>query len=172
MSFLNNKAKCLKIEQMLLKRLQSKRVLWLDHGYLTGDDTDSHIDTLARLCPNETIIYVKCEDKDDEHYEPLALMEQQLQSMCTAGGKSYRLLALPMAPKKYDDEGQRLPTTYANYLVINGRVLMPSYGDTILDEQAKAVLEKAFPNRSVRMVDCGILVWQHGSLHCSTMQYY
>ena len=160
------------IEQMLLKRLQSKRVLWLDYGNLAGDDTDSHIDTLARLCPNDTIVYVKCEDKDDEHYEQLALMEQQLQSMCTAGGKSYRLIALPMAPKMYDDEGQRLPTTYANYLVINGRVLMPSYGDAMLDEQAKAVLEKAFPNRSVRMVDCGILVWQHGSLHCSTMQYY
>lgn len=160
------------IEQILLTRLKGNRVLWLNHGYLAGDDTDCHIDTLARLCPNDTILYVKCEDKDDEHYEQLSLMEQQLQSMYTTDGKSYRLLPLPMAPQMYDENNQRLPTTYANYLVINGRVLMPAYGDSILDEKAKNVIEKAFPHHSIKMVDCRILVWQHGSLHCSTMQYY
>lgn len=160
------------VERELLSRLKAKRVLWLDHGYLAGDDTDSHIDTLARLCPNDTIIYVKCEDNADEHYAELQLMEQELQAMLTMSGKPYRLLALPMAPALYDESGLRLPTTYANYLVVNGRVLMPFYGDSELDSKAKAVIERAFPNRSVVMVDCRILVWQHGSLHCCTMQYY
>ena len=160
------------IEHTLLTRLKANRVLWLDYGYLSGDDTDSHIDTLARLCPNDTILYVRCDDATDEHYEQLALMERQLATMHTMHGKPYRLLPLPMAPTIIDEDGLRLPATYANYLVINGRVLMPSYGDTALDEKAKNVIEQAFPNRSVRMVDCRILVWQHGSLHCSTMQYY
>ena len=160
------------IEQMLLDRLKAKQVLWLDYGYLAGDDTDRHIDNLARLCPDDTIVYVKCDDPCDEHHEQLKLMEEQLRSLLTLRGDTYRLLPLPMAPVLLDEGGQRLPATYANYLVINGRVLMPSYGNEELDARAKIVLENAFPRHSVTMIDCRILVWQHGSLHCSTMQYY
>lgn len=160
------------LEAQLLSRLRSKRVLWLDHGFLEGDDTDSHIDTLARLCPNDTIVYVSCEDKSDPHYEELKLMERQLQSFHTLRGTPYRLLPLPMAPAMYDEDNQRLPSTYANYLVINGRVLMPAYDDAGRDVAAASVLQKAFPSHSITPVPCSVLVLQHGSLHCSTMQYY
>lgn len=160
------------IEHLLLTRLKAQRLLWLDYGYLSGDDTDSHVDTLARLCPDNTIVYVQCTDKDDEHYAELKRMEEQLQSFVTTDGKSYHLLPLPMAPVLYDEDGMRLPSTYANYLVINRRVLMPTYGDAELDDRAVAVLESAFPGYSVTGIDCRVLVKQHGSLHCSTMQYY
>lgn len=161
------------ITHRLLRELKSQRILWLDHGYLSGDDTDSHIDTLARLCPNDTIAYVKCSDPHDEHYKELSLMEQQLKSFQTTSDRPYRLVALPMGPKLYDEEGLRLPTTYANYLIINHkRILMPTYGDPETDQAAAKALEKAFPGYSVTGIDCRILVWQHGSLHCSTMQYY
>lgn len=160
------------IEDRLLRYLRSERVLWLDHGFLRGDDTDSHIDTLARLCPNDTIVYVRCQDKSDEHYPELNLMEEQLHTFLTLQGKPYRLLPLPMAPAAYDPEGNRLPATYANYLVINGAVLMPSYGDSETDGRAARVLQQAFPTRSITPVPCSTLLLQHGSLHCSTMQYY
>lgn len=161
------------IEQLLLDRLKSSHVLWLDHGYLAGDDTDSHIDTLARLCPNDTIVYVKCNDKNDEHFSELQKMERQLATFQTRKGEPYRLISMPMAPKLYDNEGNRLPSTYANYLVINkGRILMPTYGDAETDSAAALALEKAFPGYNVTGIDCRILVMQHGSLHCSTMQYY
>lgn len=160
------------IQHFLLNKLKSRQLLWLDHGYLAGDDTDSHIDTLARLCPNDTIVYVKCYDSADEHYEELSKMEAQLKTFETLSGKPFRLMPLPMGPRQYDDDGMRLPTTYANYLVINKRILMPTYGDKKTDTQAAAVLQKAFPKHSVTGIDCRILVEQHGSLHCSTMQYY
>ncbi len=160
------------IQHLLLQKLHSRRILWLDHGSLAGDDTDSHIDTLARLCPGDTIVYVRCDDPADEHHTELALMEEQLRTFETLGGVPYRLLALPMAPVLYDDEGRRLPATYANYLVINRRILMPTYGDEERDQRAARVLEKAFAGYSVTGIDCRVLVRQHGSLHCSTMQYY
>ncbi len=161
------------IEDFLLHTLKSRQLLWLDYGYLEGDDTDSHIDTLARLCPNNTIAYVKCADTGDAHYEELQKMERQLQTFRTLQGEPYRLVALPMAPQLHDADGMRLPTTYANYLVINRRrILMPTYGDTALDSTASQALEMAFPGYSVTGVDCRVLVEQHGSLHCSTMQCY
>lgn len=161
------------IEDHLLKTLKSRQVLWLDHGYLSGDDTDSHIDTLARLCPDNTIAYVKCTDPEDEHHEELQKMERQLQSFRTLQGEPFRLVALPMAPRLYDADGMRLPATYANYLITNRRrILMPTYGDTATDCQASQALETAFPGYSVTGIDCRVLVEQHGSLHCSTMQYY
>lgn len=161
------------IEDFLLRKLKSQRILWLDHGYLCGDDTDSHIDTLARLCPEDTIAYVQCTDPNDEHYTELQLMEQQLRSFRTLSGEPYRLVPLPMGPKRYDAEGMRLPATYANYLAINHRrILMPTYNDPQLDAMATKALEKAYPGYSVTGIDCSVLVEQHGSLHCSTMQYY
>ena len=158
-----------KIETYFNETLGAKRILWLDYGYLAGDDTDSHIDTLARLCPDNTITYIKCTDTNDEHYESLLNMQRQLESFRTAEGKPYRLIALPMAKAAYDD-GERLPATYANFLIINGAVLMPAYG-TELDYVAHKALQKAFPNREIVDIDCQTLIRQHGSLHCVTMQY-
>jgi agmatine deiminase len=161
------------IEDFLLRELKSQQMLWLDYGYLEGDDTDSHIDTLARLCPSDTIAYVRCSDTSDSHYEELKQMERQLQSFRTLRGEPFRLVALPMAPVLRDADGMRLPATYANYLVLNRRrILMPTYGDSALDATAAQALETAFPGYSVTGVDCRVLVEQHGSLHCSTMQCY
>ncbi len=157
------------IEKYLLDTLGARQLLWLDHGYLAGDDTDSHIDTLARLCPNNTILYVKCDDEGDEHYEALYAMEQQLKTFRTLSGEPYRLIALPMARPAFEDD-ERIPATYANYLVINGAVLVPTYG-TDLDATALAQVGKAFPDREIVGVDCQALIRQHGSLHCVTMQY-
>lgn len=145
------------------------RVLWLNNGYLEGDDTDSHIDTLARLCPDNTITYVQCTDAGDEHFEELQLMENELKAFKTKEGNPYQLIPLPMADPVYDGE-DRLPATYANYLIINEAVLMPSYRSP-KDELAKSQLQKAFPGREIVLVDCLPLIKQHGSLHCVTMQF-
>ncbi len=159
------------IEARLMRDFGAKRILWLDHGYLAGDDTDSHIDTLARFCPNNTIAYVQCTDPNDEHYRELHLMEQQLASFRTLSGKPYRLVPLPMAHPEFDAEGSRLPATYANFLIINGAVLMPTYGHPELDSLAAHQLKTAFPEHEIMPLDCRILIEQHGSLHCCTMQF-
>ena len=159
------------IEAYLKEAFGLEQLLWLDHGYLAGDDTDSHIDTLARLAPNDTILYVKCEDEADEHYAALKAMEEQLRTFTTLDGKPYRLMALPMAAPAYDEDGERLPATYANFLILNGAVLYPTYGQPLLDEQARGVLAEAFPEHEIVGVDCQALIKQHGSLHCVTMQY-
>lgn len=157
------------IEAFLKKVLGLRRVLWLNHGYLAGDDTDSHIDTLARFCDENTIAYVKCEDENDEHFDELHAMENELRSFVTAEGKPYKLLPLPMADAVFND-GYRLPATYANFLIINGAVLMPTYNSP-KDEEAKKQLKKAFPDREIIGIDCRPLIKQHGSLHCVTMQF-
>lgn len=158
------------IERRLLDTLHLQRVLWLDYGYLAGDDTDSHIDTLARFCPADTIAYVRCCDTADEHYEELRQMEAQLHSFRTLQGKPYRLLPLPM-PSTIEADGERLPATYANFLVVNGAVLYPTYRQPAKDRLAGEVLQSAFPKREIVGIDCTALIHQHGSLHCVTMQY-
>lgn len=159
------------LEAYLKKVFHLKQVLWLRHGYLAGDDTDGHIDTLARFCPNDTIAYVKCTDKEDEHYEELAAMEEELQAFRTLEGKPYRLLPLPMADPIYDEMEKRLPATYANFLIMNEAVLYPTYHQPQNDAQAKKVLAEAFPDREIVGINCRALIKQHGSLHCVTMQY-
>ncbi len=159
------------IDAELKRRLHAERILWLDHGYLAGDDTDSHIDTLARLCPDNTIAYVQCTDTTDEHYTELHLMEEQLRTFRTTDGQPYHLVPLPMAAAEYDSDGQRLPATYANFLIMNGAVLMPTYGHAELDALAAEQLQKAFPRHETVPVNCRVLIEQHGSLHCCTMQY-
>lgn len=158
------------IEEHLRSVLHMQQVLWLDYGYLAGDDTDSHVDTLARLCPNNTIAYVKCTDPDDEHYEELQKMEEQLRTFRTLKGEPYRLLPLPMADCITEDT-ERLPATYANFLIINNAVLYPTYNQPKNDIKAAAVLAEAFPEREIIGIDCRALIKQHGSLHCVTMQY-
>lgn len=157
------------IGDYLKQNLGAERVLWLHHGYLAGDDTDSHIDTLVRFCDEYTISYVKCDNPDDEHYEELKVMEKELQAFVTYDGNPYRLIDLPMADAAYHD-GERLPATYANFLIINEAVLLPFYG-TEKDDIAKEQLQKAFPDREIIGIDCRPLIRQHGSLHCVTMQF-
>lgn len=159
------------IENYLKKTFGLKRVLWLRHGFLSGDDTDSHVDTLARFCSADTIVYVSCDDQDDEHYEELYLMKEELHSFRTLDGNPYRLLPLPMPRAIYDEDGCRLPATYANFLIMNHAVLYPTYQQPDNDEKAKDILQQAFPDYAIVGIDCTPLIKQHGSLHCVTMQY-
>ena len=157
------------IEQELTETLGAERILWLKHGHLAGDDTDAHIDTLARLAPDDTLVYVQCDDPEDEHYAALKAMEAELQAFRTREGKPYRLLPLPWPAAKYETDGHRLPATYANFLIINDAVLVPVYNDPS-DNQALLVVAQAFPGREIIGIDCSVLIRQHGSLHCITMQ--
>lgn len=158
------------IEDKLKNIFSLQRVLWLHHGFLEGDDTDSHIDTLARFCDAQTIVYVQCTDPSDIHFEALAAMENELKAFKTLEGKPYKLLPLPMADETRDEEGNRLPATYANFLIMNEVVLLPFYGSA-KDYEAKEVLQTAFPGREIIGINCEPLIQQHGSLHCITMQY-
>jgi len=157
------------VETVLRKTLGAQRVLWLDHGYLAGDDTDSHIDTLARFVNKETIAYVKCEDSKDEHYEALQKMEAQLKTFTQENGKPYKLIALPMTDAVYSEEGEKLPATYANFLISNDALIYPTYSDKN-DKNAGEIFKDLFPEKEIIPVNCLKLIEQGGSLHCSTMQ--
>ncbi len=159
------------IEKCLLKMLHAKRVLWLDYGNLIGDDTDGHVDTVARLAPGNTIVYMQCTDENDAQYADLQAMERQIMELRTAEGEPYNTLALPSPRAIYDEDGERLPATYANFLIMNGAVLYPTYSQPENDKAAAEVLKKAFPRYDIVGIDCRALIKQHGSLHCVTMQY-
>ncbi|MEA3288745.1 MAG: agmatine deiminase family protein [Campylobacterota bacterium] len=165
----NPRLKKKQIEQALIQFFGLKKVLWLDHGYLVGDDTDSHIDTLARFVSTDTIVYQSCDDENDEHYDELKKMEDNLGRFKTATGKSFKLVALPWISAKYEGE-DRLPATYANFLIINGAVLVPTYNDKN-DDKALEVVKSVFPKRDIVPINCTTLIKEHGSLHCVTMQY-
>ncbi len=155
------------IEDRLKEYLGAERIVWLHHGSLIGDDTDGHIDTLVRICPDDTLLYTGGDEDHPDLYE----MERELQTLRTIEGQPYRLLKLPL-PRPIYDEGDRLPATYANYLVINGAVLVPTYNQPDLDQEAMHVIQQAFPDREIVGIDCRAVIKQHGSLHCCTMQYY
>jgi agmatine/peptidylarginine deiminase len=148
--------------------LRQDRVLWLEHGALEGDDTDAHIDTLARFAAPDAIVFQACDDPKDSHYAGLQAMAGEIAALRTKQGQSYRLFPLPWAQPILDD-GRRLAASYANFLIVNGAVLMPAYGDAA-DDAAAAVLAEAFPDREIVPVPCRPLIWQNGSLHCITMQ--
>lgn len=147
----------------------AQRIVWLEHGQLIGDDTDGHIDTLMRCAPNHTLLYIGTDDKDDPQYEELKLMEEQIQSIKTLEGGKYNLLKLPL-PDKVEYGGERLPATYANFLVINGAVIVPTYNQPEKDKQALEIIGKAFPGREIIGIDSLVPIRQHGSFHCLTMQ--
>ena len=155
------------IDERLKQYLGAERVVWLEHGSLIGDDTDGHIDTLVRICPDDTILYTG----GDEDHPDLDAMERELQTLRMLDGRPYRLLKLPLPRPIYDD-GDRLPATYANYLVVNGAVLVPTYNQPDLDAEAMRVVGLAYPDREIVGIDCRPVIRQHGSLHCCTMQYY
>lgn len=159
------------IEAELKRRLHARRIVWIDHGNLTGDDTDGHIDTLVRVAPDDTLLYVGCDDPGDEQYDGLRRMEEQLRTLRTSDGRPFRLLRLPSPSPIYDDDGERLPATYANFLVINGAVLCPTYAQPDTDREALRIIAEAFPDRETVGIDCRSVIRQHGSLHCCTMQY-
>jgi dinuclear metal center YbgI/SA1388 family protein len=157
------------IEKQLLNFFHAKRIVWLDHGNLVGDDTDGHIDTIVRVAPHDTLLYVGCDDAEDEQYADFQALEKQLKGLLTYEGYPYRLLRLPMPDAIYDDD-ERLPATYANFLIINGAVIYPTYGQPEKDEEARRQIQLAFPDREIIGVDSRTIIRQHGSIHCLTMQ--
>ena len=156
-------------EQALAQFLGATRVLWLDHGYLAGDDTDGHIDMLARFAPHDTIIYQACDNPEDEHFAELTAMADELKLLQNLTGKPYHLIPLPWPAAQYDEDHHRLPVSYANFLILNGAVLVPIYNDP-RDPLALSLIGKAYPGRKIIGIDCSALILQHGSLHCVTMQ--
>ena len=159
----------IEIETKLSHLLGVSRFLWLENGFLAGDDTDSHIDTLARFTDPNTICYVSCDDPKDEHYQALQKMHEELKNFKDYQGNPYRLVPLPWPSAKYHADGQRLPATYANFLIINGAVLVPTYRDP-QDNEALKQIQVCFPDREIIGIDCLPLIEQGGSLHCVTMQ--
>lgn len=157
------------LEQRLRQQLGADRVLWLEHGNLAGDDTDCHIDTLARFAPDGRILYQACDDPLDEHYPELTALAEELAALRTGDGLPFELLPLPWPEACYADDGQRLPATYANFLILNGAVLVPVYGDPS-DDLALSIIGGAFSGREIVAVPCRPLLEQHGSLHCVAMQ--
>ncbi|MEM5786176.1 MAG: agmatine deiminase family protein [Syntrophobacteraceae bacterium] len=157
------------IEAFFIEKLGAERVLWIEAGHLAGDDTDAHVDTLARFCPGDTIVYTACDDAADEHCAPLREMAEGLKSLRTAEGRPYGLIPLPWPSACHDEQGQRVPATYANFLIINGSVLVPTYGCK-QDSEAIEIIARVFPDRRVTGIPCLPLLTGRGSLHCITMQ--
>ncbi|MBD3838757.1 MAG: agmatine deiminase family protein [Epsilonproteobacteria bacterium] len=159
----------IQVEQKLQEHLGASRILWLNHGYLAGDDTDSHIDTLARFVSKDTIAFVECNDENDEHYEELLAMKKELQQFTQTNNEPYNLIALPMPTAKFDEKNNRLPATYANFLITNKALLYPTYS-VKEDKIAHEIFKNLFPSREIIPIECSRLIEQGGSLHCSTMQ--
>ena len=161
------------IETKVKNYFGATRILWLENGALEGDDTDAHIDTLARFCPNDTICYVAPpNDQKDSHYDSLKKMEEELKNFKTIDGNFYNLIPLPFAEvARHEQDNRRLPATYANFLIINEAVLVPTYENFYLDQLAITQIKKAFPTREVIGINCLPIIRQHGSLHCLTMQF-
>ena len=158
------------IEHYISSQFGLKKILWLDYGFLEGDDTDSHIDTLARLAPNNTIVYVSTDDPTDIHYDALLSMKKQLMNFTNIENIPFNLIELPLPDPIFDEDGTRLPATYANFLIMKESVIMPIYNQPQKDLLAIQNMAIAFPNHKIITVDCNALIKQHGSLHCITMQ--
>ncbi len=157
------------IEHRLTQYLGTQQVLWLEHGWLQGDDTDRHIDMLARFCDPATIAYTCCDDEADEHFAPLQAMKQELAAFRTHTGDTYKLVPLPIPQPIYNEQARRLPASYANFSIINEAVLVPQYHDPA-DKIAITHLQACFPDRAIIGINCLPVIQQHGSLHCLTMQ--
>lgn len=153
-----------KIKKTLMKLFGLKELIILKHGALMGDDTDSHIDTLARFINKNTIAYVKCYDKNDAHYKELKKMEKELQKT------GFDLLPLPLPSPKYFNN-HRIPATYMNFVLINNAVLVPTYSDTY-DKEVLATFARHFPEREIVGIESSVFIREHGSLHCASMNIY
>jgi len=146
-----------------------ERVLWLANGELEGDDTDGHVDMLARFCDPRTIAYTSCEREDDCHFASLKALETELQNLRDSQGRAYELIPLPIPEPIYGADGHRLPASYANFLIINGAVLLPLYNDAN-DSRVSERLRDCFAGREIIGIDARAVIEQHGSLHCLSMQ--
>ncbi|HED15305.1 MAG TPA: agmatine deiminase family protein [Gammaproteobacteria bacterium] len=155
---------------MLKSCLGHDRILFIQHGKLIGDDTDGHIDSLARFCSPDTIAYVSCHDSSDPHYVSLQKMQQELQDLYQPDGKPYKLVELPLPEAIMSDDGDRLPATYANFLIINQAILLPVYNQSDRDSECQQRLSEVFPNREIITINALPLIQQYGSVHCATMQ--
>jgi len=158
------------MEERLAHYFGIEQFLWLENGGLAGDDTDGHIDTLARFCDRDTIIYSACEDQRNANYLTLAAMFEELKSFRSITNQPYELVPLPLPQPKLGEDNEPLPATYANFLIINGAVLVPTYDDPA-DITAIEIVGKCFPDRKIIGIDALPLIEQHGSLHCVTMQF-
>lgn len=159
----------LAMEHALREWFGVRHIRWLDHGELEGDDTDGHVDMLARFAPGNRILYTACDDRRDGHYRPLQAMARELRAFRNADGVPYELIPLPWPPARFDQDDERMPLSYANFLVINGAVLVPVY-EVDTDEAALDVIRHAFPGRAVVPIPALPLIAQHGSVHCASMQ--
>ena len=152
-------------------------VFWLTDGRIIGDDTDGHVDTLARFLDERTIAYVSCDDENDPHYEELKEMKVDLGDVTTKHNKRFKLLAMPLPPAIHDAAGRRLAATYVNFLISNGHVFVPQYFQHEpadhpgrgADAGAVEILE-SYGRYTVVPVNCRPFLKQNGSLHCLTMQ--
>jgi len=158
------------IEAELKVLFGAGQLLWLDSGHLAGDDTDSHIDILARFAPDNTIIHMHCDDAADPHFGAFTAMREELEGFRNLAGEPYRLVALPWPKVKKNRFGDLVAPSYANFLIINDAVLVPVYSD-VNDDEALKVIAGCFPGREVIGIECSPLIEQGGSLHCMTMQF-
>lgn len=156
------------LEAELLQRLGMSRLIQLETRSLGGDDTDGHVDTLARFIAEDAIAYVSSPNDGSPESEWLKRMEGELRELRQLNGAPYRLYPLPYVGGQYSPEGDPMPATYANFLFVNGGLIVPTYGvDT--DEHALAALQAALPHLQVVGVDARSFISQGGSLHCATM---
>ena len=154
------------IEQRLRDYFGVQDILWLGEG-IEGDDTDGHIDDLARFVSENTVITAVEENREDKNYEPLQENLARLRQMKVEQGE-IEIVTLPM-PKKIVRENLRLPASYANFYIANSCVLLPTFADPN-DEIASSILQKLFPDRRVIGIDCRELIWGLGTFHCLTQQ--
>ncbi|MBE0490752.1 MAG: agmatine deiminase family protein [Sulfurospirillum sp.] len=152
------------ITQKITSFFDAKKLIMLANGGLYGDDTDAHVDTLARFLDKETIAYVKCYDKNDAHFDDLEAMEQELSQT------GFKLFPLPLPHAKFYNN-HRLPATYLNFVFINDALIVPTYDD-VHDASVLASLQLFFSQRVVIGIDAQIFIREHGSLHCSCMNIY
>lgn len=155
------------IEQFLSDYLGVTNILWLGEG-IVGDDTDGHIDDLTRFTDARTVVTVVEEDPADENYKLLRENLERLRMMKDQDGQPVRIVELPM-PGRIEYDGQRLPASYANFYIANGKVLVPTYRDKN-DQAAVQILQSLFPTRRVIGIDSTELIWGLGSFHCITQQ--
>jgi len=152
----------------IIKKLKNlfglKEIIILNHGALMGDDTDSHVDTLARFIDEESIVYVKCYDEHDEHYEELNKMEKELEKT------GFKLIPLPLPKAKYFQD-KRLPATYINFVFVNGAIIVPIYNDEN-DKIAIDTLNLHVKDRVIKTVDASVFIREHGSLHCASINQF
>ena len=155
-----------KVDSKLKKYLRINKILWLDNGFLMGDDTDCHVDNLARFINEETIICLECDNKNDPHFHNLMAMKQELKKYCKK--HNLTLISMPM-PSAIYYKNQRLPASYINFLFINNAILIPVFNDKN-DQIAISTFKSLCPSRDVIPIDSRILIRQGGSIHCMSMQ--